>query len=90
MSSPHRKTTPLTITLPHDQREWVRSLVATGGYASDSEVIREGLRVLKAREQAVEKWLREEVLPAYQKLKDDPGSNMSVEQLRTALAKRRQ
>jgi len=89
MSTHHRKTAPLTITLPHDQREWVKSLVATGGYASDSEVIREGLRVLRAREQAMEKWLLGEVMPAYQALKDNPGSGMSVAQLHAALAKLR-
>jgi len=84
----NRNTKPLSITLTLDQQEWVKSLVANGGYASDSEVIREGLRVLKAREQATEKWLREEVIPAYEELRANPGSGMSVDQVRAALRDR--
>lgn len=60
MSASNRKTVPLTITLPHEQLEMVRNLVASGGYASDSEVIREGLHLLKAREQTTERWLLQE------------------------------
>ncbi|WP_199099879.1 type II toxin-antitoxin system ParD family antitoxin [Dyella sp. ASV21] len=88
MSAPHRKTVPLTITLPHEQLEMVRALVASGGYATDSEVIREGLRLLKAREQATERWLLHQVIPAYKRLKEEPSSAMSVDQVRAALLQR--
>ena len=37
-----------------------RAKVATGEYATESEVIREGLRTLLARDHAVEGWLREQ------------------------------
>jgi putative addiction module CopG family antidote len=89
MKESGRKTVPLTITLSHEQLKMVKSLVASGGYASDSEVIREGLRLLHAREHAMEKWLRDEVLPAYRQLKEDPSSGMRVDELRAALSQRR-
>lgn len=40
----------------------IRAKVEAGEYASESEVIRDGLRVLIARDRAVEKWLREEAV----------------------------
>jgi len=36
----------------------VRDKVSAGDYASESEVIREGLRALFARDRAVETWLQ--------------------------------
>jgi len=39
----------------------LRQRVRSGEYASESEVIREGLRALFARDQAIEAWLRDEV-----------------------------
>ena len=37
-------------------------------YASESEVIREGLRALAARDRALEAWLRDTVAPAYDRV----------------------
>ena len=49
-------TRPLTITLPEEMARAVKARVASGAYASDSEVIREGLRALIAQEHAVERY----------------------------------
>jgi antitoxin ParD1/3/4 len=38
----------------------VKDKVASGGYATESDVIREGLRALQTQEAAVEDWLRTE------------------------------
>ena len=59
---------------------------AGGEYASESEVIRDGLRALIARDRAVDNWLVQEVAPAYDALKADPGRAVSVEQVRERLA----
>ena len=66
--------------------EAVRSKVAAGEYATESEVIRDGLRALLARDRAVESWLREQVAPAYDALKADPSRAIGVDQLRASLA----
>ena len=42
-----------------------------------------------AGKQAMEQWLREEVVPAYHQLKADPASGLSVDDLRAALARHR-
>jgi len=60
-----RNTHPISITLPHDMAAMVKAKVASGEYATESEVIRDGLRALQARDAAVKKWLRDEVIRSY-------------------------
>ncbi len=60
-----RTTKAISVTLPHDMAEMVKAKVASGEYATESEVIRDGLRTLQARDIAVEKWLRDEVAKSY-------------------------
>lgn len=67
-----RSTQSLSITLPHEMAQMVKDKVASGEYATESEVIRDGLRTLAARDAAVERWLRDEVAPAYDAHKADP------------------
>jgi antitoxin ParD1/3/4 len=43
-------TEKLSITLPHDMAKMVRDRVGSGAYASNSEVIREALRLLQDQE----------------------------------------
>ena len=57
-----RNTVPISVTLPHDMAAMVKGKVASGQYATESEVIRDGLRTLLARDLAVERWLREDVV----------------------------
>jgi antitoxin ParD1/3/4 len=70
-----RTTQSLSITLPHDMAQMVKKKVSSGEYATESEVIRDGLRTLAARDAAVEKWLLEEVVPTYDRVMADPVSN---------------
>jgi antitoxin ParD1/3/4 len=51
-----RSTQQLSITLPNELAKLLRAKVATGEYASENEVIRDGLRTLFARDRAVEAW----------------------------------
>lgn len=67
-----RSTQSLSITLPLDMAQMVKAKVASGEYATESEVIRDGLRILVARDAVVEKWLREDVLPTLEDAKRDP------------------
>ena len=83
-----RTTRQLSITLPNDMAEALRERVRSGTYASESEVIREGLRALFAREQAVEAWLREEVAASYDALVADPDDVATAADVRAQLAAR--
>jgi len=81
-----RTTQQLSITLPNDMADVVKIKVLSGEYASDSEVIRDGLRALLARDRAIESWLQTQVGPAYDALKADPSRAITVSQVRERLA----
>jgi putative addiction module CopG family antidote len=81
-----RTTQQMSITLPKDMAELVKTKVRAGEYASESEVIRDGLRALMARDQVVENWLHGEVGPIYDALKADPSRAVTAEQVRARLA----
>jgi antitoxin ParD1/3/4 len=80
-----RTTQQLSITLPNDMADVVKAKVRTGEYASESEVIRDGLRVLLARDRAVENWLFNQVGPAYDAMQADPGRAVTADQIRKRL-----
>ncbi len=76
-----RNSTPLTVTLPPEMAAMVKAKVASGEYASDSEVIRDGLRTLQARDAALENWLQTEVVRSYQEHMADPGKAIPADQI---------
>jgi antitoxin ParD1/3/4 len=61
-----------TISLPREHAAFIDAKVASGAYASASEVVRAALRALEERDEAVERWLREEVASVYDRMKDNP------------------
>ncbi len=81
-----RTTKQLSITLPNSMANALKERVASGAYASESEVVRDGLRALFAREEAVETWLHTEVVASYNELRDDPSQAITSEDMRAHLA----
>jgi len=81
-----RTTKQMSVTLPNDMADVVKAKVRTGEYASESEVIRDGLRALMARDRAVESWLCNRAAPSYDLLKADPSRAVTSEQVRDRLA----
>ena len=63
----------------------VKSKVAAGEYATESEVIRDGLRALLARDRAIESWLRTRIGPAYEALKAKPVKTVSINDVKAVL-----
>jgi len=61
-----------TFSLPQEQSAYIDALVASGAFASGSEVVRAGLRALRERDQAVERWLEEDVVPVVLATQADP------------------
>ena len=80
-----RTTQQFSITLPNELANLVKAKVGGGEYATDSEVIRDGLRAMMARDRAVEHWLAQEVGPAYDALKADPSGALTADQMRLRL-----
>ena len=88
-----RTTQSLSITLPLEMAQMVKNKVASGEYATESEVIRDGLRTLATRDAIVEKWLREEVVPTLVALKSNPSRLVdapeALKQISDYMAKKR-
>lgn len=80
-----RTTRPISVTLPHDMAAMVEAKVASGEYATESEVIRDGLRALQARDDAIEKWLRGEVAKSYDEFAADPGIGIPADEVMARL-----
>jgi antitoxin ParD1/3/4 len=78
-----------TISLPHEHAAFVDAKVSSGDYASVSEVVRAGLRALQERDDAVERWLREDVAPSYDRMKADPKRAIPAAKVFAKLRKRK-
>ncbi len=83
-----RTTKSLSVTLPFEMAEMVKAKVASGEYATESEVIRDGLRTLAARDAAVERWLKEDVAAAYDAHKINPGKAAELGKVLERLGRR--
>lgn len=83
-----RTTKQMSVTLPVEMAAMVRAKVSSGEYASESEVIREGLRALSTHDRAVNEWLKTEVASAYDRLDEDPSRLQSIEDVRARLRPR--
>ena len=71
--------------------EFVRGKVRSGEYASEADVVRESLEALRHVSVELERWEREVVVPAYDRLMADPTLAVSFEDLQQGLeAKRRE
>ena len=81
-----RTTQQFSITLPTEMASLVKSKVASGDYATESEVIRDGLRVLMARDRAMEHWLHSQVGPAHDALQADPSRALPISEVRRRMA----
>ena len=55
--------------------------MASGAYATASEVVRAGLRALQERDTVVERWLREEVVPVAAAMEADPSRGIPAEEV---------
>ncbi len=67
-----------TFSLPREQSAYIDELVASGAFASGSEVIRAGLRALRERDTAVDRWLKQDVVPVILATQADPHRTMPL------------
>jgi len=77
-----RTTKQMSITVTLDQAQMIADKVASGQYATESEVVRDGLRILMARDQTVETWLRDAVVPEYDRVVAGEVELMSPDEVR--------
>jgi antitoxin ParD1/3/4 len=70
-----------SFSLSKQQVEMIDRFVARGSYASASEVVRAGLRALEREDEALERRLREEVVPVVVEMRAHPERAISSDQV---------
>ncbi len=78
----------LTVTLPDDIVQAIEAKVAAGEYASESDVVQDGLEDLLADDPALENWLRDEVVARCRKAATDPSSVIPAEDILDRIQRR--
>jgi len=85
------KTTQQTsITIPVEMAALVKAKVVSGEYTSESEVLRDDMRALLARDKVIEHWLKNEISATYDELKKDPSQAIPIAAVRKNIRRRRQ
>ncbi len=79
------KMQSLNITLPVELAEWVEKKVASGEYASVSDVVADSLRDAAAEDTALEEWITDEVLPTLDRLEAGAEKTLTVDEVRERL-----
>jgi len=71
-----------------DQARFIDAKVESGDYASESEVIRDGLRALAERDRAVDRWLRETIGPRFDAAQSGGAKTRNLDAARQQLTQR--
>jgi len=66
------ESTRRTVSLSGAQSQYIDRLVADGRYGSASEVVKAGLDALSEQDEAVDRWLRDDVVPVVDAMRADP------------------
>jgi antitoxin ParD1/3/4 len=77
-----------TVSMSAEHAAYIDAKVAAGDYASVSEVVRDGLRALKAHDEAIEAWLRGPVVEAYDELEANPSLGIPIDEAFKLLRRR--
>ena len=75
------KVVKRTFSLTEEQAKFIDSKIESGGFATGSEVVRDGLRGMQEHEAAIERWLSEQVVPTLRKLDADPSRARPVDEV---------
>lgn len=77
-----------SFTLSSQHAEYIDAKVASGAYASASDVVRAGLLALQERDAEIEQWLVNEVAPVDDAMKADPSRAIAAKTVFSNLPKR--
>jgi len=78
-SLPAMSSAAVTLTLPQPVLDALRAKVASGDYASEAEVIEQGLRALDQQDAAFDRWLAEDVAASLEAYRRNPGDVVPAE-----------
>ncbi len=76
----------MTVKLSPEAREFIRSRVESGEYASEDDLIDRSVAVLRFEAEERDRFIREEVIPAYEEHLADPSSSLTFDELMLEMA----
>lgn len=76
---------PITLPLSKQTIERIDAEMASGRFSNREAVILEGLDALSQRDEDLEQWLREDVLPTIEAMRKNPGSAVPIDEARRQL-----
>lgn len=74
----------MNVSLPEQMEEFVRQKVAVGDYETASEVVREGLRLLKQRDDLWQAEIRSKITQGMDSIRD--GRSIPAQQVKAEMA----
>lgn len=77
------------ITLPAEEAQMVESKVKSGAYASADDVLRAGVRALAYHDDAVEHWLRHDVVAGHEEYLQNPTAAVAASDILPRIKARR-
>jgi putative addiction module CopG family antidote len=78
----------MSISLPTEMADAVGERVRSGRYASESEVVRDGMRAVMAQDATVEAWLQVQIAATYA-MQASPDDVIEIADVKAHLAARR-
>ncbi|MDN3567901.1 hypothetical protein ACFQY5_30665 [Paeniroseomonas aquatica] len=74
-----------SVALPPDQARYIDDLVASGAYESGNAVVLAALAAFQAREEALARWVKSQVVPVLGALQPNRGWEVPEDQLVSAV-----
>jgi putative addiction module CopG family antidote len=68
-----------SITLPAELAELVEKKVQSGAYATVNDVVRDGVRALLDHDEAIDRWLRDEVVAGHAEYMAEPSAGVPAD-----------
>ncbi len=69
----------VTITLSDDMARAIDAKIATGGFETEGDIVREGLETLLADHPTLEGWLRSDVVASCREMAADPSRGIPID-----------
>jgi len=82
-------TGEMTVTLPPELAKLVEVELGSGRYASMAELLRDALQALAERDDALEHWLREDVVAGHAEYLADPSTAVAAADVLARIKSRR-
>lgn len=79
------KPSPRAIGLAPDQADFIDREVASGRYASEADVMAAALSALRERDETLERWLLDEVIPLFDAVQNGEATTVSAADSRAQL-----